>query len=497
MIPYAGILAWVLLIPLFWAIRDKSPRDAFKLGLLTGTLSNLIGTYWLIGTLVRFGGFPTVVSAIFIVFLSAYSGLSYGIFTYITTRLGYFKRPGIFSALIIASVWTSIEFLYPYLFPYTISNSQIDYLPVIQVFDLFGIYSLTFVIVLVNVSIMRLIKHFISEIKLPVAEIALSLLLILSIIGYGYSRIKTIDTEIASSDKLNIGMVQANFDFLQKTENQEEIVTNKHKEMSLQLESADLIIWPETALQAWFSNNADYLIVRDEMGVPNMEDKYFIVGGMSFTPYDENALNDSDEDFIKYNTAFLTNSQGVILGRYHKIKLLLFGEYLPFTKYFPSLKKISPASGDFTPGSELDLFEIKEKGVKIAPIICYEDIIPSFSRKFVDKGANLIVNITNDAWFGDSIAPYQHLIISIPRAVETRKYLLRSTNTGISAIIDPVGRVVAETDTFAETNLSGVVGIMNGEKTLYTKTGDIFPLVCLGFWISVAAGSRFRGKSAS
>ena len=81
MIPYAGILAWVLLIPLFWAIRDKSPRDAFKLGLLTGTLSNLIGTYWLIGTLVRFGGFPTVVSAIFIVFLSAYSGLSYGIFT--------------------------------------------------------------------------------------------------------------------------------------------------------------------------------------------------------------------------------------------------------------------------------------------------------------------------------------------------------------------------------------------------------------------------------
>ncbi len=497
MIPHAGILAWILFIPLFWAIQDKSPRRAFKLGLLTGTVSNLIGTYWLIGTLVRFGGFPTVVSAIFIVLLSAYSGLSYGIFSYITTRLGYFKHHGVLSVLLIASVWTSIEYLYPFLFPYTISNSQINYIPVIQIYDLFGIYSLTFVIVIVNLSLMRLIRYFKDGVKLPVAEMALSALLIFLVIGYGYSRIKTIDKEIASSEKLNIGMVQANFDFLAKTENQEEIVTNKHKEMSRQLKSADLIIWPETSIQAWFSNNADYLIVRDEIGVPDMRNKYFIVGGMSYTPIDENAENNSNEDFIKYNTAFLTNSQGVILGRYHKIKLLLFGEYLPFTTYFPSLKHLSPASGDFTPGSKLDIFEIKEKGVKIAPIICYEDIIPSFSRKFVDKGANLIVNITNDAWFGDSIAPYQHFIVSIPRAVETRKYLLRSTNTGISAIVDPVGRVVAKTDTFEQTNLSGTVGIMNGEKTLYTKVGYIFPLVCLVFWLVFAAGSRFRGQQVS
>ncbi len=341
---------------------------------------------------------------------------------------------------------------------------------------------------------MRVIKKFILYAILPAPEILLSFILLISTLAYGYFRIVQVDVEISQSPKLNIGMVQANFDFLEKTENQEKTVTDKHKEMSQDLKSADLIIWPETAIQAWFSNDSNYLIVRDEMGVPEMEGKYFIVGGMSFTPTDPDAEILTDENIIKYNTAFLTDSNGIILERYNKVKLLLFGEYLPFAKYIPAIKNISPASGDFTPGSELDLFEIEEKGVKIAPIICYEDIIPSFSRQFVDKGANLIVNITNDAWFGKTIAPYQHLFISIPRAVETRRYLLRSTNTGISAIIDPVGRVVDRTDNFVQTNLVGEVSLMNGGKTLYTRIGDVFPIACLVFWVGFTVVAKLRGK---
>ena len=121
----------------------------------------------------------------------------------------------------------------------------------------------------------------------------------------------------------------------------------------------------------------------------------------------------------------------------------------------------------------------------------------SIYRQFVDNGANLIVNITNDAWFGKTIAPYQHLLISIPRAVETRKYLLRSTNTGISAIIDPVGRVVAETGNFVQTNLQGEVALMNGPKTLYTRIGDVFPLATLVFWVGFVAVVKLRGKDFS
>ena len=497
MIPYTGILSFVLLVPLFWVIEKKSAGDSFKLGLLAGTISNLIGTYWLIGTLSRFGGFPVVISVVFIVLLSAYSGLSFGLFSYISSRLGFFKRPGVLSVLLIASVWTSIEYLFPFLFPYGISNALADYVSLIQIFDLFGIYALSFIIVIVNLTLMRALKGIRGDSPLAVAEIGISLVLIVSTLIYGYIRIDTVDREIAGAQKIKVGMVQANFDFLQKTENLEKTVTDRHKAMSRELDSVDLIIWPETALQAWFSNDSDYLLVRDETGVPDMEGKYFIVGGMSYTPKDPGAEIITDDDLIQYNTAFLTDSNGLILGRYNKIKLLLFGEYLPFTKYIPALKMISPASGDFTPGDKLDLFEIKEKNIRIAPIICYEDIIPSFSRKFVNKGANLIVNITNDAWFGKTIAPYQHFFISIPRAVETRRYLLRSTNTGISAIVDPVGRVISKTDIFVQTNLVGQVGLMNGGKTLYTRIGDVFPIACLIFWVGFAGAYKLRGKYLS
>lgn len=497
MIPYTGILSFVLLIPLFWAIEKKSAGDSFKLGLLAGLLTNFIGAYWLVGTLNRFGGFPTVISFIFIALLSAYAGLSVGLFSYICSKLSFFKKPGFLSVILVAAVWTSVEYFFPFLFPYGISNALSDYISLIQVFDLFGIYGLSFIIVIVNLSAMRVIKSVALKSPMPTAEIALSIALIAGALLYGQFRISRVDQEIAEAQKLKVGMVQANFDFLQKTENLEEIVTKRHKEMSHELESVDLIIWPETALQAWFSNDSDYLLVRDETGVPKIDGKYFLVGGMSYTPEDPDAEVLTDENLIKYNTAFLTDSDSLILGRYHKVELLLFGEYLPFSKYFPAIKNFSPASGDFTPGSELELFEIKEKNIKIAPIICYEDIIPSFSRQFVDRGANLIVNITNDAWFGQTTAPYQHLVVSVPRAVETRKYLLRSTNTGISAIIDPVGRVVSKTDTFVQTNLVGEVGIMDGDKTLYTRIGDVFPIACLIFWVGFAAIFKLRGKDSS
>lgn len=497
MVPHLGIVAWIVLVPLFWSIVKRTPGGAFKLGLLSGTIANFIGTYWLVGTLTRFGGFPIPVSFICILALSAYAGLSFGLFSYITTRLRLFRKKGALSVLLIASIWTSIEYLFPFLFPYGISNSQAHYLTIIQMFDLFGIYALSFLIVVVNVTLLRIVKRFALKALLPAPELILSFALLFLALSYGYFRMFHVESEIKKAPVLKVGMVQANFDFLEKTENQEKTVTDKHKEMSRELTDVDLIIWPETAIQAWFDDNSNYLIVRDEVGVPEMEGKYFIIGAMSFTPKDPKAEVLTNENIIMYNTAFLTNSSGVILGKYHKIKLLLFGEYLPFAKYFPAIKQISPASGDFTPGEELNLFEIKEKGAKIAPLICYEDIIPSFSRQFVDKGANLIVNITNDAWFGKTIAPYQHLLISIPRAVETRKHLLRSTNTGISAIIDPLGRVVAETGNFERTNLVGDVALMNGSKTLYTRIGDVFPVLALIFWVGFVVVYKLRGKDFS
>jgi len=491
MIPYIGIVSFILLIPFFISLQNKNPWNSFKLGTLTGTLVNLIGTYWLIETLTRFGGFPTPISFILIVFLSIYSGFQIGLFALITSKFQLFNKKGILPALVIASIWTSLEYLFPLLFPYGIANTVSNYLPLIQAFDLFGIYFLSFIIVLVNVTVYKVFSSYKTR-EFQIPEIAVTVVLITLVLIYGIYKINYEEKKIAEAQKLKVGLVQANFDFFEKNENLEPIVTKKHQEMSKELEDVDLIIWPETAIQVFFPTSTTHLEYEGEISIPNIMDKYFLVGAMSYHAKDGDYENLTQSNLIQYNTAYFTNSNGEILGRYHKIKLLLFGEYLPFSNYFPILKQLSPASGDFTPGNEFDLFEIKEKGVKIAPIICYEDIIPWFSRKFVNNGANLIINITNDAWFGRTVAPYQHLFISIPRAIETRKYLIRSTNTGISAIIDPVGRVIVETNTFEETNLVSDVGIMDGEKTLYTRIGDVFPISCSLFWIGYLVVIKLR-----
>ncbi len=495
-IPYAGILSWFLLIPFFLAIENKSPWNAFRLGVLTGTIANTIGMYWLVGTLSRFGGFPHIVSFIFQLAISIYSGLLFAIFAYIATKLGFFKRWGLLGAFLIASLWTSLEFLFPFLFPYGITNSQSDYLLLIQIFDLFGMYSLSFLIIFVNVTLMRVLQRLSGHSPAPTLEILASLALLLIVIIYGYWRIDIETKRITEAPKIKVGIVQANFDMTEKMQKNEKTLTERHRVMSHVFNSPDLIIWPETAIQAWFPVSQDFLINDGELVIPETKESYFLVGGLSYSiNVDEpDPATLLDENIDKFNTAFLTDSKGRILGRYNKIKLLLFGEYLPFTSYIPILKSMSPASGDFTPGSELEILEIPEKDIKIAPLICYEDIIPSFSRKFVKAGANLLVNITNDAWFGKSFEPYQHLSFSIPRTVETRRFLARATNTGISAVIDSVGRVNAKTGVFEQTTLEEEIAIIDGEKTLYTKIGDVFPLGCLAFWLGFALVTKLRGK---
>ncbi len=485
-VPYAGFLSWFLLIPLFIAIEDKRPFHALGLGILTGTVLNALGSYWLIGTLSRFGGFPFPISLLFLLILSFYSGLSIGIFTLVITILNLLKKRGLLSVIVIASVWTSMEYLFPFLFPYTIANPQAHFIPILQISDLLGIYGVSFLIIFVNVTLMRLYKYIRKQGPIPHYEIIISILLLTLTLIYGFWRIETEKRIIADAPTIKVGLVQANFNFLEKIDENQEPMIEIHKSMSQSLNHPDLIIWPETAVMLWIPTSSDRLIENGNTVIPDINGTYFLVGGLSYESNETSPDEFAYDNMTKYNTAFLTDSGGNIIGRYHKIKLLLFGEYLPFSTWIPALKKLSPVSGDFIPGNELNLFEIKEKGVKIAPLICYEDIIPSFSRKFVKKGANLIINITNDGWFGESTAPYQHLLLSIPRAIENRRYLIRSTNTGISAIIDPIGRVVDKTDIFRKTNLEGEVGILEGRETLYTKVGDIFPWTCLVVWIGYA-----------
>jgi apolipoprotein N-acyltransferase len=480
-IPFFLEHAWPLLfisfIGLFISIDKASSKKAFRIGTLTGTIAYFITTYWLIGTLTRFGGFPLIMGIVFHLIISIYSGLIFGLFCSLITS-DLMKKFRLINTLIIGIIWVAIEYHYPLLFPFSIASPLANYYPIIQISDLFGVGSLSLIIIIINHSLFKTIKSRWNKEKIPLIELSSSVILILAVLTYGYFRIEAVNKVIDKSAKLKVGIVQGNFDFTEKKEDNYLSMVNKHKELSYGLADSDLIIWPETAIQIFIPTTYPYLTAEGQNLIPFIKDKYFLVGGLSFDPID---LRDeaAEINLNKYNSAFLTDARGEILGRFHKIKLLVFGEYLPFSKYFPSIKKLSPATGDYIPGSELNLMNIDELGVKIAPLICYEDIIPYYSRNFKNQGANLLINLTNDAWFGETIAPYQHLLLSVPRAVENRTYLIRATNTGVSAIIDSLGKVVKQTDIFEQQTLSAEIRLMNNGNTFYVKYGYHFYLVCL------------------
>ncbi|TNF22767.1 MAG: apolipoprotein N-acyltransferase, partial [Deltaproteobacteria bacterium] len=191
-----------------------------------------------------------------------------------------------------------------------------------------------------------------------------------------------------------------------------------------------------------------------------------IFGGITWEP-----PKDGSGIRTKYNTAVMLDDVGRVVGTYDKVYLLAFGEYIPFGDLFPELYDMLPESGHFTAGTEVRAFQWGERRVGV--MICYEDIMAKFTGKLADKDPNIIINVTNDAWFGRTSEPYLHLALSVFRAVENRLVLARATNTGVSAIIDPVGRIVAQTRlTDPETTLE-TVPLMDGE-TFYGRVGDLF-----------------------
>jgi apolipoprotein N-acyltransferase len=255
-------------------------------------------------------------------------------------------------------------------------------------------------------------------------------------------------------------------------------------------QNPDLIIWPESAIP-------DYLQVEAEDNLKSLFDfvrqiKIPILLGITTV-----------EGNNYFNSAILISKDGEIISRYDKIHLVPFGEYIPLRKILPFLETIVPI-GDFTAGKDFVVFSYPclagRQVVKFSTLICFEDIFPEISRQFVKQGANFLVNITNDAWFGNTSAPYQHLSCSVFRAVENRVNLARAANTGISSIIDSNGKIISMVQDLrgAETFVGGFNAkqlFLNRRFSFYTNFGDIFVFGCalfLGY--NIAANLGLNGK---
>lgn len=460
--PRLFLLAWFSFVPLFWTVKHaRSWRSATFYGWVMGTAAHLIGFYWLVYTISAFGGFPYGVSVIIFIVYAALQAIEMALFALFLRIAGWGPV-----CLFPPMFWVAVEFLFPLLFPWHVANSQVAFSWFVQSADLVGPYGASFVVVWFNAAVYRFLStRRLAESRTFLPLACSTLAIILSLV-YGFERLRSVEQEMARAPKLATGAVQGNVDIdLKWDPTLAQRNLDQHRRITASLDSPGLVIWPESAIEFMVPEN---LAVLPPEFMPSFKSpqSHFIFGAKSFS----GTLG--RPGMKAFNTAFFTDAQGTILGRYHKQVLLAFGEYLPFSKILSLVPGIPFADG-FTPGQGPTAFQLSSN-IRVAPLICYEDLMPDLARKFISEThANLLVNLTNDAWYGRSVGPWQHLALARSRAIETRRTLLRVTNTGVTSLVNAKGEVVKTLPMFTAAAMPAEVDILNGE-TYYVRFGDWF-----------------------
>jgi apolipoprotein N-acyltransferase len=305
------------------------------------------------------------------------------------------------------------------------------------------------------------------------AEVAAGFLLMVILFGYGIFRTGDLEEILSHVPRMRVSLIQGNIDQNVKWRPafQEETI-RIYTSLTRQAAPTNggLIVWPETATPFFFQDQND--MQREVASLPRMTGDWLLFGSPS---YQRDGLG-----LALLNSAFLLSPDGRMAGQYDKVHLVPYGEYVPLRRFFPFIKKLVAGIGDFRsgPGYEPLSMQVGDLSRKLGVMICYEGILPEAGRAYRQGGAGLLVNITNDAWFGNTSAPYQHLSMTVFRSVENRLYLVRAANTGISAIIDPTGRIEARSALFEKATITGTVGFMD-RNTFYSTYGDVFVYGCI------------------
>ncbi|MFC1841075.1 apolipoprotein N-acyltransferase [Thermodesulfobacteriota bacterium] len=470
------LAAWFSLVPLLIAIKGEPPLNAFKLGIVAGLAHYITLLYWIFNVISTYGGLNMFAGILILFLLCIYLSLYTGVFSFLVMNfIG--SRIKIF---LFAGFWTSLEYIRAEIltgFPWCLLGySQFNQNLLIQIADITGVYGISFIIAAVNILIFILVSDIRKSIdkKYIFSEALLLAVIIALAVSYGSYRVKEYSGDAAVNKVLNISIIQGNIDQAVKWDSKYEEDTIK-KYLSLTENTydfnPDIIIWPETSIPFFFQDNNDFTGVLYD--IPKRSGAHFIFGSPSYR---------SEEREISYmNSAFSISPDGNLKGQYDKMHLVPFGEYVPLKKLLPFVHRLVPAAGDFSPGESLDPLVLN--GISSGILICYEAIFPEISRELTEKGARVLINITNDAWFGLTSAPYQHLYMSIFRAIENRIPLIRSANTGFSGIISPTGTVKALGGLFTSESITGNVRIEDHPLPFYSRFGDIFAhfilIICL------------------
>jgi apolipoprotein N-acyltransferase len=454
---------------LFFAIHAKSPGASFKLGFLMGLIHYTTLLYWIARVMETYGQLPSLLSWGIVFLLVLYLSLYPAVFAFMLNKLK--SRSGGYRWL-APFLWVALEYIKAYLlsgFPWEgLGYTQYGWLRLIQISDILGVYGLSALIVAVNLSLFEVWNAGRRNHGLPWKAMLVVALAVSVCLVYGAWRMARVEALAQAAPKLKVGLAQGNIDQSQKwldTFREETLARYGRLSRKLLSHRPDLIIWPETALPFYFLH--DEAPTEEILTLIRNANAHFLVGSPS--------LETHGQTRCYYNSAYLIDPSGNIAGRYDKVHLVPYGEYVPLKRFLP-LGKLVEAVGDFESGKEGRVLFLDGQGLGI--LICFEVIFPELARAMVQNGARLLVTMTNDAWFGTSSAPYQHFSMAVFRAVENHRALARAANTGISGFIDPVGRRLEATPLFEEAVRVRALPLMD-QRTFYARYGDIFAIACL------------------
>ncbi len=469
-----GILAWIGLVPLFFVLEGKRSSVAFFIGYLTGVIFFAGTQYWLVH-----------VTILGMILLILYLGIYFGLFAMGVRLLD--RKPVIVKFFLFPSLWVVLEFLRGSLMTGfgwgSLGLSQYKNLPFIQIADITGVAGISFLIVMVNFFLKELlvVKGILTvRGPFPVQQLfGIVTTIFVVVLGYGIYRVQEPQGNSQLSS-IKIMVIQANIPQEMKwLPSVWQDIMNKYLALTQEAtsEKPDLIIWPETSFPGFLWESQDLFVILEGF-----------VKGIKI-PLLFGAIIQENDDY--YNSAILLSKEGEVMEQYDKIHLVPFGEYIPFRRYCPILTDIVPI-GDFTAGGKWTLFPVgvlnrgpQPQNHFFSVLICFEDTFAYLARQFSQKGASLLVNITNDAWFLDTSEPFMHLQSSVFRAIENRKSLVRAANTGVSCFIDKRGRIFnpVQDHQHKKTYVAGFsMGTveLSQQRTFYTKFGDIFTYLCFG-----------------
>ena len=496
--------AWLALVPLFLVIRHSTPRGAFGWAWLGGAVFWVTTLSWFPAIIKNEGPWPLVLLGQ--AGLSAWCAAFFGVFAYASARVwrwaGETSSWRRVAAVAVADplIWAGTEYARGALLSGFAWNflgvSQVGNIPMIQVASVVGVYGVSALVVLLNGAAASLIERvavpFAARFRnaarvapspgmrlLRSAEGLLPLALVVGCWAWGLKRVDGWKHAEVQAPVWRIALVQPNSPCIfeineDSVHSQLELLVNQTRLAGAA--KPDLVLWPETAVLGSVPGEPRTMqVIRDGAAAAGSP---LLTGALEVerTP----VTRASPEGLFFYNAAWLFSATGEAMGRYRKQHLVPFGEYIPLDKAIPILQRLAPTGVSCTAGRDpgvLHLAKATGEVLSMGPLICFEDTVPGLSRNAVRAGANLLVLMTNDAWFNGSIEPVQHLNQSVFRAVENGVPMVRAANSGVSCVVDAVGRVTRLESGGAVADFSGfmvrqVPVLAQPLASPYTRCGD-------------------------